>query len=71
MMDGADERVIGPPTTKLPLAPLPPLIPPLWAENESYTTMTVSLIPPLASLELIIGTYQRTWAHIPMGWVIP
>ena len=46
MMDGADERVIGSPTTKLPLAPLPSLIPLLWAENELYTTMTVNLIPP-------------------------
>lgn len=42
IMDGTG-RVIGPLATKPPAAP--PLIPPLWVENELHTTTTVRFIP--------------------------
>jgi len=68
MMDGT-ERAIGPLATKPPLAP-PPLIPPLWAENELYTTMTVRLIQHLLvartdhrNLSADVGAYTYGLGH--------
>jgi len=68
MIDGA-ERAIGP-HDKTPTSPPPLLIPPPWAENELYTTMTVRLIQPLRiartdhrNLSADVGAYTYGLGH--------